>query len=97
MRNFTRLARFAWPYRGRFLLSVLCAVMVAVLWFTNLGSVYFLLQILFHSQNCQKWVAEELVATEILVAGPAGAVRDVRAGEPARAAPAGYQGADRAA
>jgi ABC-type multidrug transport system fused ATPase/permease subunit len=65
MRNFARLARLAWPYRNRFFLSIGCAVMVAVLWFSNLGSVYFLLQILFHSQNCQKWVNEELVSTEI--------------------------------
>jgi ABC-type multidrug transport system fused ATPase/permease subunit len=65
MRNFFRLARFAWPYRVRFFLSIICAVMVALFWFTNLGSVYFLLQILLHSQNCQKWVAEEIVTTQM--------------------------------
>lgn len=68
MKNFARLARFAWPYRLRFLLSLGCAMMVAVLWFTNLSAVYPLLQILFHSQNCQRWVAEELDATEITIA-----------------------------
>lgn len=68
MRNFVRLARFAWPYRGRFLLSLGCAVMVAILWFANISAVYPLLQILFHSQNAQRWVAEEIVSTRIEIA-----------------------------
>jgi ABC-type multidrug transport system fused ATPase/permease subunit len=68
MKNFARLARFAWPYRVRFILSLGCAVMVAFLWFTNLSAVYPLLQILFHSQNCQKWVAEKVVDTKIDIA-----------------------------
>jgi ABC-type multidrug transport system fused ATPase/permease subunit len=67
MKNFVRLARFAWPYRLRFVLSLGCAIMVALLWFTNLSAVYPLLQILFHSQNCQKWVAEEILSTEIAI------------------------------
>jgi subfamily B ATP-binding cassette protein MsbA len=67
MKNFVRLARFAWPYRLRFVLSLGCAIMVALLWFTNLSAVYPLLQILFHSQNCQKWVAEEILTTEIAI------------------------------
>jgi ABC-type multidrug transport system fused ATPase/permease subunit len=67
MKNFVRLARFTWPYRVKFVLSMGCAVMVAVLWFTNLSAVYPLLQILFHSQNCQKWIAEELAATDIAI------------------------------
>jgi ABC-type multidrug transport system fused ATPase/permease subunit len=68
MKNFARLARFAWPYRVRFVLSLGCAVMVALLWFTNLSAVYPLLQILFHSQNCQRWISEELAATETRIA-----------------------------
>lgn len=65
MKNFARLARFAWPYRVRFVFSMGCAVMVALLWFTNLSTVYPLLQILFHSQNCQKWLSEEMVSTDL--------------------------------
>ena len=60
MKNFARLARFAWPYRVRFALSLGCAVMVAMLWFTNLASVYPLLKILFYSQNCKIWCAEQI-------------------------------------
>jgi ABC-type multidrug transport system fused ATPase/permease subunit len=68
MKNFARLARFAWPYRVRFILSLGCAVMVALLSFTNLSAVYPLLQILFHSQNCQRWVADQIVDTETSIA-----------------------------
>lgn len=42
--------------------------MVALLSFTNLSAVYPLLQILFHSQNCQRWVADQLVESDIAIA-----------------------------
>ncbi len=65
MKNFIRLVRFAWPYRGRFVLSLGCAVMVAVLWFLNISAVYPLLQILFYHQNCQRWITEQIGENEI--------------------------------
>jgi ABC-type multidrug transport system fused ATPase/permease subunit len=68
MKNFARLARYAWPYRGRFVLSLGCAILVALLWFANLSAVYPLLQILFHSQNCQRWVAEQIDETTMEIA-----------------------------
>lgn len=66
MKNFARLVRFAWPYRGRFTLSLGCAVMVALLWFTELGAVFPLLKILLGGENVQGWVADqvELHSTE---------------------------------
>jgi ATP-binding cassette, subfamily B, bacterial MsbA len=64
MKNFVRLARFAWPYRVRFALSLACAIMVALLGFANIGAVYPLLQILFNSQNCHKWIDEKVIETE---------------------------------
>ena len=69
MKNFARLVRFAWSYRARFGLSLVCAVMVALLWSANISAVYPLLKILFYSENCQKWVAEKIVAkqTELCV------------------------------
>ena len=62
MKNFARLVRFAWPYRGRFGLSMACAGMVALLWGANIGAVYPLLQILFDDKNCQVWIAEKVDA-----------------------------------
>lgn len=39
--------------------------MVALLWFTELGAVYPLLQILFNSQNAQRWVVEQIEEREV--------------------------------
>jgi subfamily B ATP-binding cassette protein MsbA len=64
MKNFVRLVQFAWRYKVRFALSVGCAMMVALLFFTELGAVYPLLHILFGSQNPQKWISEKIVGLE---------------------------------
>src|SRR4051794_18985936 len=65
MKNFARLVWFAWPYRLRFGLSLVCAALVALLWSANISAVYPLLKILFYeSENCQKWVAQKVVARE---------------------------------
>lgn len=65
MKNFARLVRFAWPYRGRFMLSIGCAMMVALLWFTELGAVFPLLKILLGGENVQTWVADQIEHYEI--------------------------------
>ena len=64
MKNFVRLVKFAWRYRVRFGLSIACAMMVALLFFTELGAVYPLLHILFDSQNPQRWVSEKIAAVQ---------------------------------
>ena len=68
MKNFARLVRFAWPYRVRFGLSLVCAMLVAGLWSANITAVYPLLKILFYSENCQTWVAEKLTTMKTDVA-----------------------------
>src|SRR5262245_11294168 len=69
MKNFVRLVQFAWRYRVRFGLSIGCAAMVALLFFTELGAVYPLLHILFDSQNPKRWVSEKItsIGNEIIV------------------------------
>jgi ABC-type multidrug transport system fused ATPase/permease subunit len=62
MKNFVRLVQFAWPYKVRFGLSVCCAAMVALLFFTELGAVSPLLHILFDRENPQRWISEQLSA-----------------------------------
>jgi ABC-type multidrug transport system fused ATPase/permease subunit len=64
MKNFVRLVKFAWRYRVRFGLSIACAAVVALLFFTELGAVYPLLHILFDSQNPQRWVSEKIAGIE---------------------------------
>ena len=76
MKNFVRLVQYAWRYRVRFGLSIGCAAMVALLFFTELGAVYPLLHILFDSQNPKRWVAEKITSIDNELA-----VLDVRASE----------------
>ncbi len=64
MKNFARLVMFAWPYRVRFGLSLGCALLVAVLYGADIAAVYPLLKILFYDDNCQKWVAQQIVLQE---------------------------------
>src|SRR4051812_29585791 len=64
MKNFARLVQFAWPYRVRFGLSLGCALLVALLYGADIAAVYPLLKILFYNENCQKWLAQEMVVQE---------------------------------
>ena len=64
MRNFLRTLKYSLPYRYRLLASVLCAVMVAILWSVNLSAIYPVLMILGTDKNLQQWVSEEHDAAE---------------------------------
>src|SRR4051794_14063423 len=90
MKNFSRLVRFAWPYRSRFGLSLACALAVAVLYGADLAAVYPLLKILFYNDNCQTWVAKEIVVqeTEVRKVDARLAELDTAARLPAPAGPA---------
>lgn len=56
MKNFVRALRFAWPYRYRFLISVVCAALAAVFFSLNFTAIYPVLKILGSGQNLQEWV-----------------------------------------
>lgn len=60
MKNFVRLVKFAWPHRLRFGLSIGCAMMVALFYFTELGAVLPLLKILINNDNPQRWISLKL-------------------------------------
>jgi ATP-binding cassette, subfamily B, bacterial MsbA len=58
MRNFVRALRHAWPYRRRLVISVICALLAAVLWGLNLTSIYPVLKLLHSEQSPLQWVDE---------------------------------------
>jgi ATP-binding cassette subfamily B protein/subfamily B ATP-binding cassette protein MsbA len=60
MKNFVRSLRFAWPYRGRLILSVVCALVVALLWGGNFTAIYPLLKILGTDKNLHQWIDQEI-------------------------------------
>jgi ATP-binding cassette subfamily B protein/subfamily B ATP-binding cassette protein MsbA len=64
MKNFLRALRAAWPYRGRLLLSVVCAVLAAIFWSLNLTAIGPVLQILGKDKNLQTWASDSINDTQ---------------------------------
>ncbi len=60
MRHYLRVLRCAWTYRHAFILSVICALIVAALWSASLSAIYPVLKILSTDQNLQEWVDGEI-------------------------------------
>lgn len=56
MKDFIRALRFSWPYRKRLAVSVVCAVLAAVLWSLNLTAIYPVLKILGNNESLGEWV-----------------------------------------
>src|SRR5215469_3292289 len=64
MKNFLRALRHALPYRRRLILSIVCALLAAVLWGANFTSIYPVLTILNKGQSPQQWVDERIAKYE---------------------------------
>ncbi|NUQ60952.1 MAG: ABC transporter ATP-binding protein [Pirellulales bacterium] len=56
MGNFGRALRLALQYRFTFMASVVCALLVGVLWGGNISAVYPLVEIAFQGKSLQHWV-----------------------------------------
>ncbi len=64
MKNFLRALRCSWPYRGRLLLSVVCALFAAILWGLNFTAIYPTLKIIGSDKNLQEWVDGSIKQTQ---------------------------------
>jgi ATP-binding cassette subfamily B protein/subfamily B ATP-binding cassette protein MsbA len=64
MKNFLRAIRCSWPYRGRLLLSLVCALLAAALWSLNFTAIYPVLKILGTRRSLQEWVDERIKETQ---------------------------------
>src|ERR1700730_8048661 len=64
MKNFLRAMRFAWPYRYRTIISVLCALLAAVFWGLNFTAIYPVLKIIGSGQTLQEWVDTSILKVE---------------------------------
>jgi ATP-binding cassette subfamily B protein/subfamily B ATP-binding cassette protein MsbA len=64
MHSLMRVIRYAWPYRWRFGLSVLCGLVVAVLWAANLSTVYPVVSVLYYEKNLQDWIRDRIETSE---------------------------------
>src|SRR5205809_4747439 len=64
MKNFLRALRYSWPYRGRLILSLICAGFAALLWSLNFAAITPVLTILTERKSLQDWVDEEIDKTQ---------------------------------
>lgn len=60
MENVTRIAKYLWPYRYTFGLSVACAIGIAVCWCANLSAVGPVVKILFENDSIHQYVDQEI-------------------------------------
>lgn len=67
MNNFSRIAVFVWPYRWRVILSVVCAIMISLLWAGNLSSTMPIVRVLFDDQNMQDYIGGEIAQTKAAI------------------------------
>src|SRR4051794_23633910 len=64
MKNFLRALRYIIPYRRRLILSIICALLAAVLWGLNFTAVYPFLKVLTTGQNLQTWIDDTITKQE---------------------------------
>ncbi|OHB65892.1 MAG: hypothetical protein A2V70_10580 [Planctomycetes bacterium RBG_13_63_9] len=60
MNSFGRVLRLAFRHRMTFVLSVVCALGVAILWGGNIGAVYPFVKVAFRGESLQDWVDVEI-------------------------------------
>jgi ATP-binding cassette, subfamily B, bacterial MsbA len=68
MKNFYRVLRLAFRYRLTLISSIVCAIIVAVLWGANIGTVYPFVQVLLKGQTLQQWCQGEIDKAELTAA-----------------------------
>ncbi|MCA9042425.1 MAG: hypothetical protein KDA65_18875, partial [Planctomycetaceae bacterium] len=62
MNNFARALPYLWPFRKRLFLSILFAVLVAVLWGTNLTAIFPVVKVMLENKDLSVYVDEQITA-----------------------------------
>jgi ATP-binding cassette subfamily B protein/subfamily B ATP-binding cassette protein MsbA len=60
MKNFGRALKLALRYRWTFAASVLCALVIAVLWGGNIGTVYPFVEVAFQKKSLHDWAHDKI-------------------------------------
>jgi subfamily B ATP-binding cassette protein MsbA len=68
MNNFVRAMRLALRHRWTCASSVVCAVLVAVLWGGNIGAVYPFVEVVFQRKSLQDWLKEQISTAQTTTA-----------------------------
>ncbi|WP_144992077.1 ABC transporter ATP-binding protein [Polystyrenella longa] len=62
MNNFARALPYLWPFRKRLFLSILFAVLVAILWGTNLTAIYPVVKVMLENKDLVVYADEQIAA-----------------------------------
>lgn len=68
MERFSRTLPFLWPYRKPIAVSVLCAIVISILWAANLSATLPLVRVLFENKNVHEYVELQIRETEAEIA-----------------------------
>lgn len=77
METVSRLFPFVWPYRRMAVLSVLCAIVISVLWAGNLSTVLPMVRVLFQQKNLHQYVDEQIELTQADIEERNAAIRNL--------------------
>jgi ATP-binding cassette, subfamily B, bacterial MsbA len=86
MSHFGRVIRLSLRHRKTFIASLVCAVMVGVLWGGNIGTVFPVVKVAFENRSLQQWIEGEITKSRETV-GQQGQSLDKLHAELAAAAP----------
>jgi len=68
MKNFFRVLQLAFRYRVTLVLSLVCALGVAILWGANIGTVYPFVEVAFQGESLQEWIDREIAGAQETIA-----------------------------
>lgn len=68
MKNYARTLKRVLHYRGTIAASIVCALMVALLWGANIGGAYPVVEVIFRGQSLQQWVAQDIAQSRAKIA-----------------------------
>jgi subfamily B ATP-binding cassette protein MsbA len=71
MKNFLRALKFAYPYRGRLILSLVCAVLAAVFWSLTFTAIDPILKVLRHEKTLPEILNAEIKRIQVERIDPA--------------------------
>ena len=86
METVSRLFPFVWPYRRMAVLSVLCAVVISILWAGNLSTVLPMVRVLFQQKNLHQYVDEQIDLIEADIDQRKAAIEEMAASDVERRA-----------
>ena len=76
--NFGRVVRMAIRYKFTFAASLFTALMVALFWVANIGTIYPVVEVIFEDKSMQQWIDMKIAQNQALIAEKSAAAEKLR-------------------